>query len=79
MFVIELNPQSLVYLTKMLDAPTVTVRSEDVMLHAQIRQQLAQPKLSSELVAELKAQGAQEAANKNRTLPPSDTFEQVIQ
>lgn len=61
MFVIEVTPQALVYLTKLMDAPTVSVKAEDVMTHAQIRQQLAQPTESAKLVAQLKTQGAQEA------------------
>jgi hypothetical protein len=64
MFIIELNPGTLTYLTKLMDAPGVTVRSEDVMSHAQIRQQLANPTESSKLVEQLKQQGVQEYLSK---------------
>lgn len=62
MFLVELTPATLVYLTKLMDAPTVTVKAEDVMAHAQIRQQLANPTESAKIVAQLKQQGAQEAS-----------------
>lgn len=69
MFLVELTPANLVYLTKLMDAPTVTVKAEDVMAHAQIRQQLANPTEAAKIVEQLKAQGAREAAQSN---PPQD-------
>jgi hypothetical protein len=70
MFIIELTPSTLIYLTKLMDAPGVTVKSEDVMSHAQIRQQLANPTESPKLVEQLKQQGIQEYLSKQ--VPPAD-------
>ena len=59
MFLIELTPTTLVYLTKLMDsaAPVATM---DVMTHAGIRQQLASPAETSKITEQFKAQGAQE-------------------
>jgi len=69
MFIIELNPVTLTYLTKLMDSPDVTVKSADVMSHAQIRQQLANPTESSKLIEQLKNQGIQEFMAKQATQP----------
>ena len=62
MFLVELTPAALVYLSKLMDAPNVSVKAEDVMTHAQIRQQLGQPTEAAKIMEQWKAQGAQEAA-----------------
>lgn len=65
MFLLELQPATLVYLTKLMDAPTTTVNGPDAMLHAQIRQQLAQPNETTKVVEQIKQQALQEQAAKN--------------
>lgn len=60
MFLIELQPSSLVYLTKLMDAPGISVKGEDVMTHAYVRQQLAQPAEASKLVDQWKQKGIEE-------------------
>jgi len=60
-FLIELTPASLTYLTKLMDAPSVSVKSDDVMTHAQVRQQLAQPAESAKLMEQWKQEGAKAA------------------
>ena len=58
MFLVELTPATLIYLTHLMDSPDVRVRAEDVMSHAAIRQQLASPTLTSTVAAQLRAEGA---------------------
>lgn len=67
MFLVELNPTSLVYLTKLMDAPSVSIKPEDALAHVQLRQQLAQPAESAKLVEQWKQTGAKEALE---ALPP---------
>ena len=71
MFLIELTPATLVYLTKLMDAPTVSVKSDDVMTHAQIRQQLATPAESAKLMEQWKQQGAQAVQAPPPAAPPA--------
>jgi len=75
MYLVELNPAALVYLTKLMDAPTVSVKSEDVMTHAQIRQQLATPAEAAKIVEQFKAQGAKEA---RESAPPPQMEAPVV-
>lgn len=70
MFVIELTPATLVYLTKLMDASGVTVQSADVMSHAHIRQQLANPQQSDKLIEQIKQQVQQQQPLQQGGTPP---------
>lgn len=65
---LELSPAQVNYLADVLDAVDA-VPTAKVMLYAQIRQQLAQPQDTEELVARIKQQALQEA---QPAAPPAD-------
>lgn len=69
-YLIELTPKALVYLQKRLDNTAIAVSPDDVIEHAQIKQQLLQPQDAEKLVEQLKAQGAHEAEQRRATEPP---------
>jgi hypothetical protein len=61
MYLVELDPTTLVYLTTLMDDPNTYVKSSQAMIHAHIRQQLAKPIESAKVMAEWKEAGAKEA------------------
>lgn len=65
MFLVELNPSQLVYLSGVLDK-VESVPGDKVLEHAAIRQQLNQPQQTDKVVAQIKEQLKEQVANEMR-------------